>query len=285
MKDLDGQANWTVEIPPELDLLMVHADVYVWRISQAPAPNRLAVLHSWLTDFEIERASKYRNPDLTQKYIVRHGLLRELLSHLLGCPPKEIPIQLSATGKPRCIFQAPRTDHLPPGIIGSLAQSQAIPNPLPMPGRGQGGGKSNHAKSPSSPGTIESEKECLFNVSHSKDECVFAVSRYPVGIDIEYVDRDFPTDPMINDVFTVEEQAYLNHSEDRTRAFFQIWTRKEAVLKSVGVGLGASMRDLSVLDARIEYERTHLALVDFEPFSRYHGALAIAIEESGQGDL
>ncbi|MDR7314165.1 4'-phosphopantetheinyl transferase superfamily protein [Brevibacillus nitrificans] len=81
-----------------------------------------------------------------------------------------------------------------------------------------------------------------FNMSHSRDHvcCVFARNR-AVGIDLEFLDPVFEWDGVGQAVFSREEQNLLKSmpEAEQHRMFFQLWTRKEAQLKALGLGLPA----------------------------------------------
>jgi hypothetical protein len=60
-----------------------------------------------------------------------------------------------------------------------------------------------------------------------------------VGIDVERV-RDVPdVEAILNDFFSRQESAHvrLRKGKERTRAFFRLWTRREAAAKALGIGL------------------------------------------------
>jgi 4'-phosphopantetheinyl transferase len=88
-----------------------------------------------------------------------------------------------------------------------------------------------------------------FNVSHTAGLAVCAItSEADVGVDAEYVDRDFAAVSVARLSFTPEEAAFLDAApaEERLRRFFQLWTLKEAFLKGIGLGLSVPMRDFGV---------------------------------------
>ena len=79
-----------------------------------------------------------------------------------------------------------------------------------------------------------------FNLSHSAGTVVVAVARRKVGVDVEAIRRDFPIDAAARRFLSVREQRDLAelHYDRRIDAFFATWSRREAYLKGIGVGLG-----------------------------------------------
>jgi 4'-phosphopantetheinyl transferase len=79
-----------------------------------------------------------------------------------------------------------------------------------------------------------------FNVSHADDRALIAVSRGArVGIDIEPI-RDVRNLELIaDDFFSEQEKAFIRSREgpQRVRAFFWLWTRREAGAKAMGLDL------------------------------------------------
>jgi phosphopantetheinyl transferase len=51
--------------------------------------------------------------------------------------------------------------------------------------------------------------------------------------------------------FTTRERGYIASSEDQSKAFFEIWTKKEAYIKHQGKGISISFTSFDVLDERI----------------------------------
>ncbi len=79
-----------------------------------------------------------------------------------------------------------------------------------------------------------------FSLSRSAGVGLLAFTRSgPVGVDVEYI-RDFPErDAIIETHFTACEQQALAQllPEERSPAFFDAWTLKEAVVKATGEGI------------------------------------------------
>lgn len=99
-----------------------------------------------------------------------------------------------------------------------------------------------HGK-PSTPGIS-------FNVAHTSDTILIALCRNSeVGIDVESLTRE--VDPMEiarHSFAPAESQALadLTNPLDRQRAFFRLWTRKEAVIKADGRGLSLPLDSFEV---------------------------------------
>jgi 4'-phosphopantetheinyl transferase len=86
-----------------------------------------------------------------------------------------------------------------------------------------------------------SSGELRFNLSHSEGLAVFAVARSrEVGIDVEYVRRDFPLELVAERILSAAEcQIFATlGAEQKVDTFFAIWTLKEAYFKGLGVGWG-----------------------------------------------
>ncbi len=86
-----------------------------------------------------------------------------------------------------------------------------------------------------------------FNLSHSGDLVVYAVSDRPVGIDIERI-RSMDLSGIIQRFFAPSEFAAwqkLPVSEQES-AFFRTWTVKEAYLKAIGTGLHTPLSEVEV---------------------------------------
>lgn len=89
-----------------------------------------------------------------------------------------------------------------------------------------------------------------FNVSHSGDYTVVAISDRPIGIDLEII-RDFSA-ILAKKYFNEDELKYIsgNFSSRKKslmqRCFYEIWTAKEAYLKYIGKGISGGINSLSL---------------------------------------
>lgn len=87
----------------------------------------------------------------------------------------------------------------------------------------------------------------FFNLSHSGSIVACVISRNIVGIDCEVINNKYLH--LAPEIFSSKEMEYLNkHSSESEKEdiFFEIWTRKEAYLKALGIGLQDNLKSLSV---------------------------------------
>lgn len=83
-----------------------------------------------------------------------------------------------------------------------------------------------------------------FNLTHSGDNLVVAVNvGNEIGVDIEVWKDTMDYTAVIELCFAdTERQAWTELSrEQKQRFFYQLWTRKESFVKSVGIGLGLDL--------------------------------------------
>jgi 4'-phosphopantetheinyl transferase len=89
-----------------------------------------------------------------------------------------------------------------------------------------------------------------FNVSHSQEYALYGFTHHHlIGVDIEYLCGMRNVTELAKRFFTHKEFqliANLTDEEQQQKAFFQLWTVKEAYLKANGVGLSGSLTDIEV---------------------------------------
>ena len=91
--------------------------------------------------------------------------------------------------------------------------------------------------------------ELCFNLSHSADALLCAVSDRRLGADVQRIGA--APDVLMERFFAEEERAYVLSSETADEAFTEIWTKKESWCKLSGKGLALPLPSFSVLDAQI----------------------------------
>ncbi len=119
-----------------------------------------------------------------------------------------------------------------------------------------------------------------FNLSHSGEMVICAVSEVPVGCDIEKAENA-PFE-IINRVFSRNERKYIDgagNDEDKTRRFFKLWTMKESYMKMTGEGLSLSPLRVEINPEKLMVVRDLIA-VPCEIFNVSYGNYEISICET-----
>jgi 4'-phosphopantetheinyl transferase len=124
----------------------------------------------------------------------------------------------------------------------------------------------------------EGAKRLRFNMAHSAEVGVVAIASQEVGVDVERVRSDIAIDEIAQMYFTPQELAALRRlpPHRRSDAFFECWTRKEALLKAHGTGFIRSPQSVHV-GLGAQDTATHLdgwTVVGIELPSGYMGAIA-----------
>lgn len=96
-----------------------------------------------------------------------------------------------------------------------------------------------------------------FNISHSEDWVVCAISNQNVGIDIECI-KDINTNIALH-FFSREENDFLHNNEGTKKldSFYDIWTLKESYIKWTGLGLKMPLQSF-----RFDISDRQIILVD-----------------------
>lgn len=107
-----------------------------------------------------------------------------------------------------------------------------------------------------------------FNLSHTGGQAVVGFAlEHEIGVDIELIRQMHEISNIVERFFSpTEKAAFALLSEDQKEtAFFRTWTRKEAYLKGIGLGL---FKALDVFDVPVSpgrNEMLHRLYVDLEP--------------------
>lgn len=211
-----SSAAW---LPPPKNVALAADEVHVWRASLQVPEAVLARLYATLTGAEQNRASRYRFPPDRQRFVVARGWLRAILGAYLGIPGAHVRFAYNPHGKPE-LEAAENSDCMSAGrrVIRSAGRSKAAPSP-PRPAL---------------------EGKLQFNLTHSEDLALYAVSSgRRVGIDAEHIRPGFAAGTLAESFFAPREVTVLRSlpTRDQELAFFACWTRKEAYLKARGEGL------------------------------------------------
>jgi 4'-phosphopantetheinyl transferase len=172
-----------------------------------------------LCEDELGRASNIEAENVKTEFVINRGILRIILASYLGIKPREVKFKYNRNEKPTLSLRAksPR-----PGI-GAIGQ-----------------------------------EDIQFNLAHSYGLALYAFSsRHCIGADVEWMNRPSIEDPdgkysIAERFFSLKEREYLSKlgGETKRKAFFKLWTAKEALLKARGENLGA-LGSRDAIDFRI----------------------------------
>lgn len=124
-----------------------------------------------------------------------------------------------------------------------------------------------------------------FNVSHSGDWLLIAIGRIDVGVDLEWISPEFPFQDVSQISFSPREQHYIESCSNPRLSFYQLWTRKEALVKATGKGMDDAFDQIPSLPGIHRTEATliggvgHWKVTGFAVADGYPAA--IAYYESG----
>ena len=229
-------------------------EVHVWHL-RADRLTDSAVRHALfaiLATEEQDRMARFRHEQDRTLFLLSRGLMRSVLASYLGCRCREVRFAANDFGKPILHPEGPPA-------------ANALGLPL------------------------------YFNLTHSRGVAALAVSRgREVGIDVEQRERQLEFLALAERFFSVEEACYLRGLEknQRSEAFFAIWTLKEAFVKGIGRGLSYPL-DAFCFDLDGDRLIRFRPLADFvspdwhfqqfELGDRHYGALAV--QASAEADL
>ena len=115
--------------------------------------------------------------------------------------------------------------------------------------------------------------EIDFNISHSGNYVVCGFSKNSkVGIDIEEIKKIDLDD--FNSVLSEKDMLLIGDRDNSMEIFFNIWTKKEAVAKANGKGLGLPLKELDVHNKFIYCEGEQWNTSCFDVDGKYSGCVA-----------
>jgi 4'-phosphopantetheinyl transferase len=95
--------------------------------------------------------------------------------------------------------------------------------------------------------------DLTFSLSRTKNMFAFVIGKNDqiLGIDIEQIKPEIDYKNISLNYFSIEEQLSIlsfKNIADQKRTFFEIWTRKEALLKALGAGINNNLVKVHVLE-------------------------------------
>ncbi len=195
-----GEEPWAV---PPRKLFLEPGSLHIWRASLGVTSPMRERMMGVLTDKEREQCGRFLRPADRARCAAARASLRMVLAKYLPGDPRALPFAVAASGKPYLDYSAGTND-----AAAALARHGA--------------------------------DGIQFNLSHAEDCALIAVSRgMSVGIDVERMRDLKDMEAILHGFFSDQEQSFVraHEGEERTRAFFLLWTRREAAAKAVGIGL------------------------------------------------
>ncbi|MEC3879916.1 4'-phosphopantetheinyl transferase family protein [Parapedobacter sp. 10938] len=94
------------------------------------------------------------------------------------------------------------------------------------------------------------DRSITFNLSYTENKSLIGIADgTAIGVDIEWLQRPIVIDDMLPSCFSGNEIRYITSKKEGMHSrFFTLWTRKEAILKLTGEGIGEHLPLFEVLD-------------------------------------
>jgi 4'-phosphopantetheinyl transferase len=207
-----------------------------------------------LSDDERARAARFVRVRDRRRFARCRAALRQILGDILGSPPAALAFRAVAKGKPELDLPVAGGDR--PGAGVALQ----------------------------------------FNVSHSSDLALIAVSwGLELGVDIEHLRQITEAERIVASFFTPAELTEFATvaPEAKAMAFLRGWTRKEAILKGLGIGItglaaeyetgfGTTELAPSFTPAKPRSQVNEWQLWEAAPRAEFVAALAVKLPAAGE---
>ena len=83
-----------------------------------------------------------------------------------------------------------------------------------------------------------------FNISHSGDYVIAAISDKPIGVDVE-IKKELKYIELSHLVLNEQEIKKINQIDNPSEFFFKMWTKKESYIKCIGKGLAIPLTSIN----------------------------------------
>ncbi|WP_200169658.1 4'-phosphopantetheinyl transferase family protein [Francisella philomiragia] len=124
-------------------------------------------------------------------------------------------------------------------------------------------------------------KDIDFSISYSEEYILVGISSgYQIGIDIEYVDININHKDLIKSIMHNDEIKCYNQlvmDNEKLNFFFEVFNKKEAIIKSFGMGLYYDVTKINILNLSMSIgEKIFLESITFEEIcSNYKSTLVL----------
>lgn len=107
-----------------------------------------------------------------------------------------------------------------------------------------------------------------FNLAHSGNYVIVAISDKPVGVDVEIISNKLISNNLVKYVFNQEELDKYRTRKDKKTFFYRTWCKKESYVKCNGQGLGIEL-------TRVNFNDSSMNKISFNTFIEDGHAFAI----------
>lgn len=123
-----------------------------------------------------------------------------------------------------------------------------------------------------------------FNMSHSFDYAAYIFSlSHEVGIDIEWINCGIDVAKLVQDLLCPSEckRFYALSLPEQQHTFYELWTKKEAIVKAFGQGLSYPFKVIDAMKSSSKsYHTIHDSKFYYHPFLSFHNLVgAIAVKD------
>lgn len=122
-------------------------------------------------------------------------------------------------------------------------------------------------------------KDIEFNISHTGDYVLIAISPKPVGIDIEYLNTEFDFQSILDITFSKKEIDFIGKKNINPANFYAMWTRKEALLKASGEGVSDNLHLIDCLSEYLERKKAVFKMRTFMIEESYVASIATSLDQ------
>jgi len=122
-------------------------------------------------------------------------------------------------------------------------------------------------------------KDIEFNISHTGDYVLIAISPKPIGIDVEYLNKEFDFKSILAITFSKKEIDFIGSDEVNVTNFYAMWTRKEALLKASGEGVSDNLHLIDCLSEYLERNKEVFKMRTFMIEESYVASIATSLDQ------
>ena len=93
---------------------------------------------------------------------------------------------------------------------------------------------------------ISNHENIHFNLSHSNEMVLCAISDMEIGVDIEYIDPEIDL-TLAKNYFHNKEYENIMNAKNKAEEFFKYWVLKESYMKYTGLGMNITLDSFEII--------------------------------------